>query len=183
VAYDILGESLRLILDGPPDGPVRLSRRRRFAAVAVDVSEDVACTRFVRRGVGCFWDDTHHLARDGDGWKLLGGGSGSTGGPWSTDEFEQARYRLPAGCVTAPGHGATTRDSDRLLPWGARWVSSASLLAGPEVATIVVDGRRELTVPEHGHLVVVWGSRKPPRVVARDVGGRELTDLVLPKGR
>jgi len=57
VAYDIEAESRRLIADGLPDRPVQLSRRRRFAPVAVDVDGDVAGTWFVRRGVGCFWDE------------------------------------------------------------------------------------------------------------------------------
>jgi hypothetical protein len=182
MGYDVLGESRRLITNGLPDRPVGLTRRRRFAAVAVDVDGDVACTRFVRRGSGCFWDETHLLARGVAGWKLLGS-SGSSGGElWSTDEFEHERSRLPAGRVEAQGGGGALRNPNRLLPWGARWVRGAELLAGPEVVGVVVDDRRRLTVPEHGRLVVVWASRRPPRVSACDVAGRTLTDVALPSG-
>ncbi|XVU28893.1 hypothetical protein ACQPZJ_18085 [Actinoplanes sp. CA-054009] len=179
MAYDVLGESLKLISDGLPEGPVRLSRRRRFAPVAVDVSDEVASARFVRRGVGCFWDDTHRLVRKGSEWTLLGGSSGSTGEWWSSDEFERARNRLPTGGLEVQGHGGNSRDSG----WRTRWVRTAELLAGPEVSRIVVDDRREMTVPGHGHLVVVWGTRRPPRITACDADGRGLTNLVLPRGR
>jgi hypothetical protein len=45
MAYDILAESRRLIIEGPPAQQVRLSRRRRFAALAVDVDGDIAAAR------------------------------------------------------------------------------------------------------------------------------------------
>jgi len=72
-------ESRRLIADGLPDRPVQLSRRRRFAPVAVDVDGDVAGTWFVRRGVGCFWDEIHLLVHQANGWSYKGGGGGSSG--------------------------------------------------------------------------------------------------------
>ena len=56
----------------------RLSRRRRFAAMAVDVAGDMAVSMFARRGVGCISQETHVLAlRDGQ-WALLGGGGASS---------------------------------------------------------------------------------------------------------
>jgi len=183
VAYDILGESQRLIADGLPDRPVWLSRRRRFAPVAVDVDGDIACTRFVRRGVGCFWDETHLLVHDGGGWRVLGGGGGSSGGPWSTDEFERARDRLSADDVLVEGGAGVWHDFHRRLPWGGRWLQVAELLVGTSVAVIVVDARRRLPVPYHGRLVVVWASGRPPRVSARDAAGHELAGVALPAGR
>jgi hypothetical protein len=182
VAYDAWAESVRLIEDGLPDRPVRLSRRRRFAPVAVDVDGDVAAAWFVRRGVACFWDDTHLLTRDEDGWRLLGGGGGSSGGPWSTEEFERARGRLPAGAIETAGGSSVRRDGG---PW-AGWIRAAELLVGPAVAAVVVDDRRRLAVPYHGRLVVVWAARRPPRLSARDAAGRELasrelSDIAMPR--
>src|SRR3954451_19464968 len=127
VAYDVEAESRRLIADGLPDRPVQLSRRRRVAPVAVDVDDDVAGTWFIRRGVGCYWDEVHLLVRDDNGWSYKGGGGGSSGEPWSTDEFVQARDELSAGDVRVEG-GASV-DLDR-LPWGGRRLRSAELLVG-----------------------------------------------------
>jgi hypothetical protein len=78
MAYDALVESVRLIEHGLPDAPGRLSRRRRFDPVAVDVDGDIAVTMFVRRGVnGELWRDNHALCRRRGGWHVLGGGSGN----------------------------------------------------------------------------------------------------------
>jgi hypothetical protein len=44
VAYDPLLESARLIDSGLPAMPLRISRRRRFIPLAVDVDDDVAAT-------------------------------------------------------------------------------------------------------------------------------------------
>jgi hypothetical protein len=183
VGYDILAESQRLIADGLPDRPVRLSRRRRFAPVAVDVDGDIACTKFIRRGVGCCWDETHLLVRDDNGWRLLGGGGASSGEPWSMDEFEQARDQLSAGRVRVEGGPSVRCDCSWRLPWGAHWVRAAQLLLGRSVAVVLVDGRRRLPVPDHGRLVVVWASRRPPRVSARDAAGLELARVAVPAGR
>ncbi len=54
------------------------------------------------------------------------------------------------------GSGRTVRNSNRLLPWGAKFVHEARLRVSVEVARVRV-GNRILDVPEHGHVVVVWG--------------------------
>ncbi|MEV0717142.1 hypothetical protein [Asanoa sp. NPDC050611] len=173
MAYDARAESLRLIAEGLPDGPVRLSRRHRFSPVAVDVADDAAAPWFVRRGVGCFWDEIHLLVRVPDGWRRLGGGGGSSGGPWSTDEFERARHLLPPGGIEVGGGSSVVRDGGGRWPWSDRWIRSAQLLVGPSVTEVVIEGRRR-PVPYHGRLVVVWTARRPPRVSARDATGREI---------
>src|ERR1700760_2566924 len=78
MAYDVVQESVALIEVGHAE-PVRsLTRRRRFAAMAVDVSADVAVTMFARRGVGCIQRETHVLALRDRQWIWLGGGGGSS---------------------------------------------------------------------------------------------------------
>jgi hypothetical protein len=182
VAYDALVESLRLIADGLPDRPVRLSRRRRFAPVAVDVDGDMAATRFLRRGAGCFWDEIHLLvADDHGGWRRLGGG-GSSDEDRTAEQFERARDDLAPHEVAVNGSAGVVRDGDRLLPWGGRWVRAAAVLVGGGIAELVV-GSRRLTVPYHGHLVVVWGYRRPPTVTARDGAGRPVASVTLPDRR
>ncbi|WP_143162958.1 hypothetical protein [Couchioplanes caeruleus] len=166
MAYDVLGESRQLIDNGLPERPVRLSTRRRFAPAAVDVDDDIACTRFIRRGAGCFWDETHLLARGDNGWQLLATSGASTGEPWSANAFEQARTQFPAGTVEVQGGGAALRNPNRLLPWGARWVRAAELLVDPGVGFIAVDDRQLrrmaawlLCGPRgvlHGHPPVTW---------------------------
>ncbi|GAA4457634.1 hypothetical protein [Phytohabitans houttuyneae] len=184
MAYDPLAESVRLIADGLPDRPVRLSRRHRFAPVAVDVDGDIAAARFLRRGAGCFWDETHLLVADAPGgWRRLGSGGSSHGTEdHAGTEFERARQGIAPHDVVVGGGAGALRDSDRLLPWRGRWVQTASLLAGSGIARVTVKGR-ELHVPYHGHLVVVWQTRRPPSVAAHDAAGRPVRAVTLPRGR
>ncbi|MEU4426556.1 hypothetical protein AB0F81_38535 [Actinoplanes sp. NPDC024001] len=175
MAYDFEAESRELITNGLPDRPVSLSRRRRFAPLAVDVDGDVAAARFVRRGVACFWDETHILVRDGQAtWRYRGGGGSSSGEPWSRVAFLRLRADLAPGWIVPMG-GASVRDQAHR----PAWIRTAELLAGADVATVVVDGRRRLPVPDHGCLVVVWSARRPPAVSARDAGDRELSAVRL----
>ncbi|MEU1885479.1 hypothetical protein [Micromonospora sp. WMMD987] len=171
MAYDALAESLRLITSGMPDGPVRLSRRRRFAPVAVDVDGDVAATRFLRRGVGCHWDETHLLAVDDHGvWRMLGGGGSSDAGP-TAGAFERARDDLGPYQVMSGAGAAVVRDGGSPPSRATRWVRGSAVLVGHGVAELRADGRH-LPVPRHGHLIVVWSSRRPPTVTAHDHTGR-----------
>ncbi|MGK5684735.1 ferrous iron transport protein A [Actinoplanes sp. URMC 104] len=164
MAYDAQAESLRLIEHGLPGGPVRLSRRRRFAPLAVDVDGDVAATRFVRRGVACFWDETHLLERHRSGaWHVLGGGGASSHDPWTAEAFRAERDAVAPGALATRGGASVRRDSRR-----TPWVRSAEVLAGPGVTVVRVADRRELLVPEHGRLVVVWASHRPPRLSTPD---------------
>jgi hypothetical protein len=174
VAYDALTESVRLIEHGVQDDPSRLSRRRRFAALAVDVDGDVAAALFVRRGVGVSWQEVHVLAREHGCWRLLGGGGG-------TDDDDGLGDRPPAtelpALLVADGPGSVLLKSG-LLPWTSRYVHHVVLRAAREVHTVVVAGRT-LVVPRHGWLVVVWGSGRPPVAIALGVGGRELASIRL----
>jgi hypothetical protein len=180
VAYDALAESLRLITSGLPDNPVRLSRRRRFVPVAVDVDGDVAATRFLRRGVGCCWDETHLLAVDNHGaWRRLGGGGSSDDGDPTAEQFERARDGIAPYQVALGGSAGVVRDGNPLLPRGTRWIRGSAVLVGHGIAELRVDGRH-LPVPYHGHLIVVWGSRRPPTVIARDGAGRTVATATVP---
>ncbi|WP_329018583.1 hypothetical protein OG271_14870 [Micromonospora rifamycinica] len=182
MAYDALAESLRLITSGMPDGPVRLSRRRRFAPVAVDVDGDVAATRFLRRGVGCHWDETHLLTVDDHGaWRMLGGGGASDEDP-TAEKFERARDGLGPYQVLPGGTAGVVRDGGSPPSRATRWVRGSAVLVGRGIAELRVDGRH-LPAPHHGHLIVVWGSHRPPTVTAHDGTGRTVaTTTVSPPG-
>ncbi|MGY1748310.1 hypothetical protein [Modestobacter sp. SYSU DS0511] len=170
MAYDALTESLALLEHGLPEAPPRLSRRRRFAPLAVDVDGDVACTMFARRSVGYVAEETWALVRRGQEWVVLGGGGSGL-------EDEDLAGRPDA--VTQGGHlrwtggGSANRSAGRLMPWGARYVSYAVLRASSAVDRVLV-GPREIPVPRHGHLVVVWGGRQPPTAEAVAADGRRL---------
>ncbi|MGD9988691.1 hypothetical protein [Pseudonocardia sp.] len=178
MAYDLLAESIRLIESGLEADPVRLSRRRRFAAVAYDVRDDVAATWFVRRGHNTFWHEFHTLTRRDGTWTYLGGGGHSDAEDGLADRPRAAE--LP-GVLVSRGGGSTSlgRWSPRALT--DSFVNHAGLLVAAEATTVVVgDDRR--TVPRHGRLLVVWTTR-PPQVRALAPGGAELATLDLASGR
>lgn len=190
MTYDVLAESVALIEAGRAEPVPRLSRRRRFAAMAVDVAGDVAVTMFARRGVGRIWQETHVLAlRDGE-WTWLGSG-GSDGDqdlladrpavlPGSlglgSEAVEQADPRVMAvsgsGGVLDDGAGTGRR------PQSERWINYAALRVTAQVTSVQV-AERLLVVPWHGHVVVVWSERQPPRVVALEEGGKSRAEMQL----
>ena len=73
------------------------------------------------------------------------------------------------------GSGSVLRDS-RLMPWGSRYVTYTELLVSQDVHDVLVAGGRMLRPPRHGRLVVVWSTRRPPAIVARDTDGRPVGD-------
>lgn len=177
MAYDALAESTALIEHGLTADPLRLSRRRRFAALAVDVDGDLACTLFTVRGAGHVRRETHLLERRGGSWTPLGGG-GSGGGDDDGLADRPSTAELGA-LLVGSGSGSVLRNAGRRMPWGARYAYDAELRASSDVHSVAV-GDRVLTVPRHGHLVVVWSTRRPPSAVARDAAGRPLAELRLP---
>jgi hypothetical protein len=188
VAYDVLAESIALIEAGRAEPVPRLSRRRRFAAIAVDVAGDVAASMFARRGVGCVWKEIHVLAFRGGEWRLLGGG-GSNGDP---DLLADRPAVLPSSLglgsetgvdpqvMALSGSGGVLDDGDGPAGWpqSKRWISYADLRVNAQV-TSVQAAERLLVVPWHGHVVVVWSGREPPRVVALDRAGISRAEMQL----
>jgi hypothetical protein len=188
VAYDVLAESVALIEAGRAEPVPRLSRRRRFAAMAVDVAGDVAASMFARRGVGRVWKEIHVLAqRDGE-WTWLGGGG--------SDGDQHLLADRPAVLPSSLGLGSEARADPRVMavsgsggvsddggwtgrwPQSKRWISYAELRVNAQV-TSVQAAERLLVVPWHGHVLVVWSGRQPPRVVALDEGGKSRAEMQL----
>jgi hypothetical protein len=60
-----------------------------------------------------------------------------------------------------------------------RWISYADVRVNAQVTSVRVCERR-LRVPWHGHVLLVWCEREPPRVVAYNDGGRALGEVHLP---
>ena len=191
MAYDALAESLALIESRRAE-PVRsLSRRRRFAAMAFDVAADVAATMFARRGVGCIWQETHVLAlRDGQ-WAWLGGGGVSSDEDLLADRpvvlpgyLTMGREAVTAAdprVIVVSGSGGVLDGGDEpdRRPDNGRWISYADVRVNAQVTSVRVSDR-ELRVPWHGHVLLVWCEREPARVVAQDDGGRALGEVILP---
>lgn len=172
MAYEALDASVRLLQGELSAAQVlRLSRRTRHLAVAADRDGDVAATLFVRRGVnGEPWLDAHALDRTGPSWRVLGGGSGN-----GADDLFEPRPRLDdlQEVALSLGAGGCVRNAQRLMPWGAKCVRWEKLRLVSEVTTLALP-MRNLPVAAHGVAIVVWASRKPPRVVALAGDGREI---------
>jgi hypothetical protein len=194
VAYDALAESLALIESRRVEPVLRLSRRRRFAAMALDVADDMAVSMFARRGVGCIWQETHVLVlRDGQ-WARLGGG-----GVTSDEDLLADRptvlpdyLRLGRDAVTGAdpqviivnGSGGVLDDGDEpdRRPDHGRWINYADVWVNAQVTSVQVSDRW-LRVPWHGHVLLVWSVGQPRRVVAHDESGRALGEVHLPSTR
>lgn len=188
MAYDRLAESVALIEAGRAEPVARLSRRRRFAAMAVDVAGDIAVTMFARRGVGRIWQETHVLAlRDGQ-WTWLGSG-GSDGDqdllaerpevlPWFLGLRRASGLGADPRVMAIGGSGGVLDDGDGAdrSHQSGRWISYAALRVTARVMSVQVD-ERLLAVPWHGHVVMVWSEQPPPRVVALDAVGTPLAEM------
>lgn len=169
MAYDALVESVELIRTGAATPVRRLSRRRRFAPMSVDVGRDFAVTAFARRGVGCVLYETHVLALRKGQWVLLGGGGG--GGDdalladrpgWVPGSLLDAAVGSRSIVVTEFGGTSDERGGAGWWPGFGRWISHATVLVSSDVHTVTVAGRR-IAVPWHGRPVVAWTDRRPPR--------------------
>jgi hypothetical protein len=174
VAYDRLAESRKMIAEGVPDIPFKLTRRRRFIPVAFDVDGDVAATVFLRRGVnGNPWLESWNLERRDGQWTILGGGAGD-----GYDEVFEPRQSIE-GLSVSYGSGWTARDAGRLLP-SRRGISRAEMRLAPQVAALRV-AKRTIKIPPHGMAIVVWSSRRPPTVTALSSAGEPLGEISLPR--
>lgn len=190
MAYDRLAESVALIEAGRVEPVPRLSRRRRFAAMAVDLAGDIAVSMFARRGVGCVWKEIHVLAlRDGE-WRWLGS-SGSDGDqdpladrpavlPGFLGSGREAVQGAEPRVMAVSGSGGVLDDGAGTGRWPQRerWINYAELRVNAQVKSVHV-AERLLAVPWHGHVVVVWSERQPPRVVALDEGGQSRAEMQL----
>ena len=191
MAFDVYAESLRLIESRHVEPVPRLSRRRRFAPMGVDVVGDVAVTMFARRGVGCSLSETYVLSRRDGHWRLLGGGSDAE----RNDLLADRPARLPREPAHGPGArpgidpsivrlegGGGVRDSGGRadwLPWSGRWISYVVLRVNAQVASLETDGR-QLVVPWHGRVVIASTKRRPSGVKVYDDRGQSLGE-VLPQ--
>ena len=177
VAHDLVAEGRRILTDGLPEPPARLSRRHRLAALAADVDGDVAAVLFARRGTsGQPWFEVVVFERGHDGcWES----PGESGGQAEDDILDD---RPPAAALGAPlrweGGGACRgRLPPRLwarapgLPLGVsrlrgrRTLNHTLVRAAAETGQVRVrgaHGERILPVPRHGQLVVVWRGHTAP---------------------
>lgn len=192
--YDALAESIILIGARQPQPVPRLSRRRRFAAMAVDVSDDIAATMFLRRSVGCDVQETWVLTKRETQWSILGGGGGTIEHdaalladrpavihddaiwPWNT--LPGVDPHIATGGNGAGGVHDSMGGRD-LFPWSGRWISYTTLYVTAQVEAIDVADRR-LAVPWHGNTLITWPGRNPPRIALRGTGGKLLATAQIP---
>lgn len=194
MSYDALAESVILIRTRQARPVLRLSRRRRFAAMAVDVADDVATTMFLRRSVGCDVQESWVLTLQHHEWHLLGGGGGTVGhdagvlaqrpetirdnmiGPWNLLPGVDPRI-VTAGSTAGGVHD--TRGGRDLFPWSGRWISYATLFASAQVDAIQV-ADRTVAVPWHGHTQITWIGHHSPRIGICGAGGKLLAITRIP---
>lgn len=191
MAYDPLAES-RALIDSGNEGlrPVsRLSRRRRFVPMAVDVADDFAATMFLRRSVGRAEVEVWQLALRGNEWCLLGGGGGSEG----SDEnlladrpalippaMHNPRVALPdldpstvVGGYNSGG-ALDARGRRGLFPWSGRWINYRVVFASERACSVRFDGRT-ISIPWHGRTLLAWAGRTAaPKISAYDEFGQIL---------
>lgn len=185
MAYDALTESLRLIESRELAPVTRLSRRRRHAAIAVDVADDIVVTMFVRRSVGCNMNETHVLARHGGEWFMLGGG----GGPAADDALEYRPAELPQGLRGAPGvdprvlaleGSGGSRDGRARNLWRphGRWINYSTIRVNADVARVTINDR-QIAVPWHGRVVIAWPGHRPQELAILDRDSTRLGQVTL----
>jgi hypothetical protein len=174
VAHDLVAEGRRILADGLPEPPVRLSRRHRLAALAADVDGDVAAVLFARRGTsGQPWFEVVAFERGhGGAWESPGG----SGGQAEDDILDD---RPPAATLGAPlrwegggtCRGSLARPGLRVGlpglpgPRSRRLLNHTLVRAAAETAQVRVRGahsERILPVSRHGQLVVVWRGGDAP---------------------
>lgn len=174
MVYDALTESLQLIETGRLVPRTSLSRRCRHLAMAVDVAGDYAVTMFARRSVGRTVTDSWLLARRDGSWSLLWGSTEDADANSLQHRPARLDTGLPPGLRFSP-HVATSttggvkdsRAKSVLRPRG-RWVYSSSVQVSADVASVSI-GSREVMVPWHGKVAVVWtGRRRRIEVRAED---------------
>ncbi|MFB4317946.1 hypothetical protein [Actinomadura sp. 21ATH] len=175
---EVYAECLRLLQDGLPEaGPAGADGGLDFLPLGLDVDGDIAVVTFLRLpgtvhgNVPPFIEGWTFHRRDGE-WMELGGGGGC-----AVDEPLARRSAAElGGHLQRYGWGRTVRNANRLLPWGAKWVSQVRLRAAAEVTHLRV-GKRLLPVPPHGHTAVVWGARRAPAIEALGADGSVLETL------
>lgn len=185
MSYDAQVESTALIESRTLTPVSRLSRRRRFVGMAVDVAGDTAATMFLRRGVGCVHQEIHVLTRRDGQWHILGGSSSSRAyeedlladRPGLIPEVLQSPQHVLSGIdpqvMVAAGSGGQTsyrRGRAGFCPWRRRWISYFTAQASARVESVRI-GDREIPVPWHGLVLIVWAGRGSPKLAAYDVNG------------
>ncbi|WP_182348610.1 hypothetical protein [Tomitella gaofuii] len=196
MAYEALAESIALIESRTLTPVLRLSRRRRFAAMAFDVDGDVAATMFLRRGAGRVHEEIHILTLRGSTWHLLGGGGAAVSLddcedllaerpstlPLATTSSSNALHGISRRTMTAGGSGRIRDDAGRAGPrtWRGRWIGYSTVLASRRVEWVRVDDRT-IPVPWHGRVLIARRDRRPLNVVAFDANATELGQARLPE--
>ncbi len=180
MAHDLVNEGCRILAEGLPEPPARLSRRHRLVALAADVDGDAAAVLFARRGTsGQPWFEVVVFEKHrGGGWESPGGSGGAA-------EDDILDDRPPSAALGAPlrweGGGACRgRLAPRLPPgvWrGRRLLNHTLVRAAAETAQVRVrgaHGERTLPVPRHGQLIVVWRGRAAPSLTPWSAAGMRI---------
>jgi hypothetical protein len=174
VAHDLIAAGRRVLAEGLPDPPARLSRRHRLVALAADVDGDAAAVLFARRGVnGQPCSELVFFEDHGGVWDSPGGSGGTAEDDILADRPAAAELGAP---LRWEGSGSCRSHlPSRRFPWqvlglgGGRWLHHVHIRAAAETGEVRVRGERgerTIIVPRHGQLVVVWCGRAAPTLTA-----------------
>ena len=160
-------EGRRIITEGLPDVPVRLSRRRRRAVLTMDVDGDAAAVTFVSRPKRGrpeldIWMTTWTYHRRNGVWVDRGGGGGNLG----CAQIQHRPTREALGGYVTNSQSGFTRTDTRVLPFRRpAGISEYMLRASAEVDELRI-GDRRFVVRDHGYQVIVTTKRRAPKVEA-----------------
>jgi len=133
VVLDQVAQSVALIEIGLAEDPPWLSRRRRRAALAVNVDGDLACTVFMHRyNSGALEQRIHVLTRRGGTWVSVGGHQSNVDEDRLSDRPAAATL---GGLIYVVATGAVQTNADRAFPWPALYSHYALLRAAREITT------------------------------------------------
>jgi hypothetical protein len=174
VAYDLVAEGRRVLADGMPEPPARLSRRHRLIVLAADADGGAAAVLFARRGVsGQPNFEVIAFQRARGGWEPVGGSGGSAEDDLLTDRPPAAELgaalRWEGGGSCRGGRGAPLR-----LGRSLHHVQIRAAAETAQVRVRGVHGERTLRVQRHGQLVVVWRGSAAPWLVPCSADGSRI---------
>jgi len=173
---ELLEECRKILETGRVETPPSWTSTDGTFPLNCDIAEDIALVTFVTSvpGKGVYYSEECVFERIAGVWEYLGGQSASMDSP---SPVRGTRAELGGTHLRLTGHGLTRRRRPVLFP-NRRWISTAELQASDEVAVLHFDDR-EIEVPPHGLVSVIWPSRRPAEITALDLDAKPLTSLAL----
>jgi hypothetical protein len=173
---ELLEECRKILETGRVETPRSWTSTDGTFPLNCDIDEDIALVTVVTSAPdkGVYYSEECVFERISGVWEYLGGRAASMDFP---TPVRGTRAELGGTHLRLTGHGLTRRRRPALFP-DKRWISTAELQASDEVASLHLDDR-EIEVPPHGFVSVIWHSLRPARITALDPDAKPLVSLDL----